>query len=84
MTKLEECTRALFGELCHGAQYTDDEDYRGGARAVIACLMDVTPGIIKAGFEDYPTIWTAAITPEDAAGIWKAMLQHVLDEGETP
>lgn len=82
MTKLEQCSMAAYEK--HRTRHrnsrwellTDHERdcWAASVRAVIACLMDVTPGMVEAGQDVDGTI--------TAEQVLRAMLQHVLDEGD--
>lgn len=67
------------------SEYDLDEDCRVDnslaiARAVLQAMREPDEAIIRAGFENYPAIWTSAITPEDRVGIWQAMIDAALLE----
>lgn len=69
-----------------GGRYRDineprQDGYLDAARAVIACLMDVTPGMEWSG-DDVLSERGCNPLEGDAKATFAAMLQHVLDEGD--
>lgn len=65
--------------MCRAAGFDEEPGLVADqARAAIEAVFDWLAGpgeaAIIAGFEEYPAIWTAAITDEDRVGIWTAML----------
>lgn len=48
------------------------------ASAVLVAIREPSDEMIRAGFEDYPALWMAGITPEDRVGIWQAMIDAAL------
>ncbi len=84
-TTLSRCTRAAMtgweeaGEVPFPLY---EREAAAIARAVIQALMEPDTALLDAGFDndDLGIIWTAAITPDDRKEMWKAMLQHILDE----
>lgn len=47
---------------------------------VFSALLEPSEVVLVEGFENYPTVWTAAITAEDRTGIWQAMLTQARKE----
>lgn len=85
MTPLDTAARALAlsqcGEACfQGLEPEAQEALRENVRAVLQAIREPSDGKLKAGFEDYPTIWTAAITAPDQIGVWQAMIDAILSE----
>lgn len=42
---------------------------------LVVVPREPTEAILNAGFEDYPTIWTAAITEPDRVGVYTAIIE---------
>ncbi len=91
MTPLERAARALAGWTPNMVSWEgmvdDPKDapaihahYLEQVRAVLQAIREPSEGMVKAGFEDYPAIWTAALTPEDRIGIYQAMIDEALKE----